>query len=208
MRKWIVVFVFLYAHLSLVLAQDDIIGKWQRTDGHTVEFFHLGNGVIEGRIVELGPLGEFGFRPGETSFKLSKVRHGVYKGKVKYRWKDGGEEWRKTTQKIKQNEMRGTGLWLRSSISIIGVWKRTDGHIVKFTTAAKGIIEGHIVDVGPLQKYHFKNGEKTFELKMIGSGVYKGKVKFRWTDGRQQWKATTQKLLNNKMQGVGDWIKQ
>lgn len=76
--------------------------------------------------------------------------------------------------------------------TISGIWRRSDGNIVRFQKENNNIYVGYIEDVGPLASYHFKNGEILFKsIIYLGHGKYKGKSKGRNKNGKLRWTDST-----------------
>ena len=68
------------------LVNQSILGSWEGCDGRTVTYT-IENDQIIGRLTKLGTLATYGFKVDEVGFMLENKTNGVYKGKVKWRYK-------------------------------------------------------------------------------------------------------------------------
>jgi len=90
---------------------------------------------------------------------------------------------------------------------LAGQWERQDGHIVRFSGSGNSY-KGYIVKLTPfLEACGFKKGEQTFDLTRIDLNTYKGKIKWRSTDGKEWWEEVTVTVTGNSMQDTagGSW---
>lgn len=91
--------------------------------------------------------------------------------------------------------------------TIAGVWRRDDGHEVRFAGSGNSVT-GTIVTLTPhLQACHFTQGEVTFELRQTGPNTYQGRIKWRSTDGSSWWQDVTMVVQGNRMTGGGNWVR-
>lgn len=97
---------------------DNIVGLWERTDGHQVRFAGQGD-KISGTIVRLTPvLDNVGFRNGEETFKLERAAPNNFSGQILWKWGAGRStsrsEWRPVTLTLSGRTMTdssGCGNW-------------------------------------------------------------------------------------------------
>ena len=72
---------------------------------------------------------------------------------------------------------------------IIGRWiRQSDKSVCIFKSTGQNGYEASIVEIGGLAAYGFTVGETTIRLKCVKPGQYEGQVKWRWTDGRTEWR--------------------
>lgn len=72
---------------------------------------------------------------------------------------------------------------------IIGRWKQpNDWGVIIFKSTGQNGYEASLVELGALAGYRFTVGETTIRLKCVKPGQYEGQVKWRWTDGRTEWR--------------------
>lgn len=109
---------------------------------------------------------------------------------------------------------------------IIGRWKQpNDWGVVIFKSIGQNGYEASIVELGSLAAYRFTMGETTIRLKCVKPGRYEGQVKWRWTDGRMEWRNDAFTLDGDRMKAdmgelervrknqdcdsiIGAWIRQ
>ena len=73
---------------------------------------------------------------------------------------------------------------------ILGSWQGCDGRIVT-STEEGGEFVGRYTALGGLGGFGFKINEVGYRLRLQSDGSFTGEVKWRWTDGRSQWRAMT-----------------
>ncbi|QJB56735.1 hypothetical protein [Pseudodesulfovibrio sp. zrk46] len=95
---------------------------------------------------------------------------------------------------------------LAGESSIVGEWKRADGHAVKFSQDGDQIV-GVITELGPVGAYGFTEGETTFRLKPTDDpNVFSGEIKWRWQGSdKQEWKPQTMTVSGDSLSGAGTW---
>lgn len=94
--------------------------------------------------------------------------------------------------------------------SIIGTWKRADGHSVIFTQKGDGTIQGAVGELGPIGAAGFSEGEVTFKLKLTADpNVFKGEIMWRSPGNpKPWWEAQTMTVSGNTLHGAGTWERQ
>lgn len=99
------------------------------------------------------------------------------------------------------------------NVELAGVWRRSDGHEVRFQAGGAGYT-GTVSRLTPnLQQLGFTTGEETFRLSRAGPMTFKGQIKWRITDGHSvqvEWRAVTVTLKDAKTMtdsSTGSWTR-
>ncbi len=105
------------------------------------------------------------------------------------------------------NQVNASFLSQVSPSDLAGLWRRQDGHVVRFSGSGSDY-KGNIVELtDQLKNCRFSVGEETFRVRRTGPATYDGQIKWRSAGGNAWWASVQIIVKGNTMTGGGNWVR-